>query len=322
MKRIFTFALALILALSLCACRKRNTDAAQPIEEPKKPTPAEVITAAMDANNGIESAHISVSFEFAMSRQSDGQEGTMLLTADNSAFYAQIEADFTKSPYVLKGTLRLRLSGDDSTAPQEVPFCLWQEDGAFYAAYAYDAGGNETWMGSRVNTEGLLSIGEDPDLSQVLEQYRTLLCDWAETFEETGKLTVNGEPATAYTAQIDGEMMRKWLETYKDENGEPMLTFTDELIKELPPIAVTIAIDANGMPVYQEIDAAAFVSKLLERIIYSQLAEEGESFALDTLLIKQTVSDVNAVGPIEIPEDIQIYDYSTAMPGISAFLGA
>ena len=324
MKRILTIALALLLALSLCGCHERNADAAQAAEQPTpepteepKPTPAEAVAAAMEAFSSMENAHFSLSLEFAMTRKTDGQEATVLPSRDNEFFYAQLDADFTKSPYVLKGTLILRLSGDES---KEIPICLWQEDGAFYAAYAYSAGSEQKWMGSRFNADETLSTGAD--LSHYLEQYRTLLCDWAEKFTEAGERTVNGKPATAYEAEIDGEMIRKLLETYTDLNGEPMLTFSDELIKELPPVHFTIAVDADGIPVYQEIDVAAFVSVLIERMLYAQVGGVNEDFSIDVLLLKTTVSDVGAVGPLEPPEDVMIYDSSSAMPGIAGLLGA
>lgn len=316
MKRILTFALALILALSLCACRARSTDAAQPAEEPRKLTPAEAVTAAMDANNSIESAHVSASLSLDMTWQPDSDTA---MSVENIKASILIDADYQKSPYILKGTVTLDLSEESETQLEKLPFCLWQEDGELCVAMGYDVGSKTTWYGYRMGTEDVTSM---VPTQESLAQYQTLLRDWAEHFTDAGEMTVNGEPATAYEAQIDGEMLRKMFESYKDPNGDPMLTFSDELIKELPPIRFVIAVDANGMPVYQEVDAAAFALALLKRIVPTTFGAEIDGFTLDTLLLTTTVSQVNAVDSIEIPEDVVFNDYSTAMPAISAFLGA
>lgn len=334
MKRIILVTLALALALSLCACRERGTDAAQtavqPTEEPKKLTPAEAVTAAMETMAGVDNAHVQMTITIGVNASlrekqvvvpqtetETGADGT--IEESHMKLEAQIDADFMRAPFILKGTVTLDLSEESETQLEKLPFCLWQEDGELCVAMGYDVGGKTTWYGYRMGAEDMTSM---VPTQENLAQYQTLLRDWAEHFSEAGETTVNGEPATAYEAQIDGEMMRKMFESYTDPNGEPLLTFSDELIKELPPIRFVLAVDANGMPVYQEVDAAAFASVLIERVLYASIGETNDDFTLETLQLKTTLSQVNAVDSIEIPEDVVFNDYSTAMPSVSGFLGA
>ena len=313
MKRIILFTLALVLALSLCACRDRKeaeqtaaepTAAPSPVPTPEPtPAPAEAVRASMEALQTLESEHASTEIEFEATVHLESKE-----TPEEQHVKAavQAETDYTASPYIMRGTLTYALYASYELGPEEIPFCVWNQDGKTCYAIRYTS--MDKWIGSTFKNSGLGL------LQNALGDYHTFLSDWAEQFTLVGEDTINGEPVTVYEAVFEGDALRKLVEMYSVGDGEPLITFTDELLNELPGVRHRIAIDANGRPVYQEIDAAAFLSKLLERLLPEN------DFHIDKLLIKGTLSDFNAVGPLEIPEEVVLEDYATAFSSLAGLL--
>lgn len=313
MKRIILFTLVLVLALSLCACRDRKgaeqtaaetTAAPTPVPTPElTPAPAEAVRASMEALQTLESEHASTEIEFEATVRLNGDESP---EGQHVKAAVQVETDYTASPYIMKGTLTFALYASYESGPTEIPFCVWNQDGK--TCYAIRYGGMDKWIGSTFENSGLGL------LQNTLGDYHTFLSDWAEQFTLVGEDTVNGEPATVYEAVFEGEALRKLVEMYTVGDSEPLITFTDELLSELPGVRHRVAIDANGRPVYQEIDVAAFLGKLLERLLPEN------DFHIDKLQIKGTLSDFNAVGPLEIPEEVVLEDYSTALSSLAGQL--
>ncbi len=314
MKRVILFTLVLVLALSLCACHDRKgaeqtaaetTAAPTPVPTPEPtPAPAEAVRASMEALQTLESEHASTEIEFEATVRLNGDESPEEQHVNAAV---QVETDYTASPYIMKGTLTYALYASYESGSTEYPFCVWNQDGK--TCYAIRYGGMDKWIGSTFENSGLGL------LQNTLGDYHTFLSDWAEQFTLVGEDAVNGEPATVYEAVFEGEALRKLVEMYTVGDGEPLITFTDELLSELPGVRHRVAIDANGRPVYQEIDVAAFLSKLLERLLPEN------DFHIDKLLIKETLSDFNAVGPLEIPEEVVLEDYATALSSLAGLLG-
>lgn len=341
MKRIISIVLATLLALSLFACRTHTAGEAEqpasqetaepapePTPEPEPPTAAETLRAAIGVTNGANSGHASIELSLAANIKTGGREtvydadreasagGT--LSADRIAVTAQIEADYMKSPRIIRGTVRFTLSEnsdtDDYTSdPADVSFCLWEKDGISCYAACNDAA--RGWVGSGS------SIGSDIGSAYLTDLY-AFIDAFAEQFVPAGEEMVNGETATVYEALIEGEPLRERIEMFSDKNGEPLLTFSDELLPELPGIRYRIAVSQDGSVVREEIDAAAFAAKLIMRILSAEsVLPEGSGLSIETLRIRITMSDLNAVGPVEPPEDVSFNAYSSGLSILSDMFG-
>lgn len=338
MKRVILFTLALVLALSLCACHDRKeaeqtaaepTAAPTPVPTPEPtPDPKEAITAAMETMAGVDNAHVQMTITIGVNASlrekqvvvpqtetETGADGT--IEESHMKLEAQIDADFMRAPFILRGTMTLTVSedGQDPLLDSEgVQFCVWEKDGKQVYAIAYGTGDDATWMGETAASSGL-NIGEA--FEAVTTKLFDAIADWAVQFTLVGEDTVNGEPVTVYEALLEGETLRKLIETYSDNDGEPIITFTDEALAEIPGIRFRIAIDADSRIVCDEVDAAEFVTAIFMRLFSAQGMPEGSDVFFDTMLIKMTSSDFNAVGPVEPPENVTFYDQSSLIPSIA-----
>lgn len=312
MKRIITGMLALLLALSLCACRKQAEQTAAPIEER---TAEEIVRTAMNVTKETESMHVSGELKFGITlkdglgTKSQPEEGAeeVAESTDQIAVTIAFDVDCTYAPMALKGSMTLEESY--SSAEQTVQFCLWEQDGKTVMAFRY--GGDDRWVAHSMPMQ---------ELGVSVDKYADLIQEGIFNFARAGEDTVNGVPVTLYTCALGGEGIRRILDTLESEiDGIPPVTFSDELVAKLKPIGITCAIGADDRPVRISVDAAAFADTFIETVVGPIIGEQAQSIAVDTFTIECFYSDFNAVGPIAPPENY--IDYSSTIIGSHSFSG-
>ena len=294
MKRFSIILLAALLALCACSHPAKSI--------PDEPTAEETVRDALSALQDVDSVHMKEELRLAATLN-DGEDNRVVLTMT-------LDADYAKSPMIMKGTLTLGMEESDGESSDElaVQFCWWEKDGKMTAAYSSDGSGQ--WWGSSAPMPG----GD----SKYVE-YVDLLKDGILNLERAGEDTVGGVPVTLFNGVIDGEGIRKLVEAAQgDFAGDAPITFSDELTAELPPVALTFAIDENGMPVLFRAEATAFAQKLVERLIGPLIAQSGETLTVDLLTLDMTYSDFNAVGTVEPPAN---YTESSPMDFSSFLVG-
>jgi hypothetical protein len=301
MKRIIKGMLALLLALSLCACRNQAEQTAAPIEER---TAEEIVRTAMNVTKETESMHLSGELKFGITlkdglgTKSQPEEGAeeVAESTDQIAVTVAFDADCTYAPMAMKGSFTMTLEESYNsvyTDEQTVQFCLWEQDGKTVMAFRY--GGDDRWVARSMPMQ---------ELGTPFDKYADLIQEGIFNFARAGEDTVNGVPVTLYTCALGGEGVRRILDTLESEiDGIPPVTFSDELVAKLKPIGITYAIGADDRPVRISVDAAAFADTFIETVVGPMIGEQAQSIAVDTFTIDVFYSDFNAVGPIAPPED-------------------
>ena len=301
MKRIITGVLALLLVLTLCACKTKVKQTAAPVEER---TAEEIVRTAMNATTAANSLHMRGELQVGVTlmdgpgteRQADADSGEKAASPEKIAATVTFDADCVYAPMAMKGSLTLKLEESYSktyTEEQTMQFCLWEQDGKTMMAYSIEP--DDRWFAQSVPMA---------NEEQSFKKYLDLFHEGIFNFTRIGEDTLNGVPVTLFTGSLDGEGCRKIFDTMKNElDGIPPITFSDELVAKLRPIEFTFAIGVDDRPVCIRVDATAFADAFIENVVGPMLGGKDQSIAIDVFTIDVYYSDFNAVGPVEPPED-------------------
>ena len=315
MKKTISILLSLLLVLSLAACMKvkageqTGTEPATKdtavVEATASPTPAPTpepteppfdvaIAAANEKLQQVKSMHMDMEMNMGMVITIAMGELKQTMPMDIHMLYAM---DVINDPYV--GRADVTLSTNDESM-QGVIYVV--KEGEDMILYASDDDG-VTWN-KTVNPK-------DSQLPQGPSETLDMFSGEGVNIQLTGVEEVNGKPAKVYAGTIDGKFLQQVLNTSGSMNEltEAMgADMSEEALANLSDIDVTIMIDAeSGLPVRYVIDMAGAMKDLMITALVASMGgelPEGVEMDIDmsAMVITMTLSNFDAVEPIEIPE--------------------
>lgn len=287
-KKILALVLALSLALCLCACGSGELSRLLPGSmsfEEKLAQSAERMKEARSMHTDVD---MDLGFRVAIAGQSQSMDAT-----------AHYTTDLQTEPMKMHMIMDISALG----MTQKMIYYAEQGENGITVYLSMDDGAHWT-----KETISAISDIAPQDLDQQTEIF--LAC--AENFTETGKEEINGERATVYSGVISGQFVE---ETIKSSGALDTLSQTlgvdvpEDMFKGLGDIPATVAIgDKSGLVVRYTMDMSAVMQGLMEKMMGLVLQSAGGSDAglelnIDRVLIAATLSQVNSVEEIVIPEE-------------------
>jgi hypothetical protein len=271
---------------------------AAPTQAPTpEPTAVPFDVAIAEANEKLQqvkSMHMDMEMNMGMVITIAMGELKQTMPMDIHMLYAM---DIINDPYV--GRANVTLSTNDESM-QGVIYVV--KEGEDMILYASDDDG-VTWNKTVNPKDGQLPQGPSETLDMFSGE--------GVNIQLTGVEEVNGKPAKVYAGTIDGKFLQQVLNASGSMNEltEAMgADMSEEALANLSDIDVTIMIDAeSGLPVRYVIDmAGAMKDLMMTALVVSMGGELPEGVELDidmsATLIEMTLSNFDAVEPIEIPE--------------------
>ena len=321
MKKSISILLALLMVLGLDACMKvkaadtpatagskdtaaKDTAAVTAVPTPE-PTPAPTpepteppfdvaIAAANEKLQQVKSMHTNMEMNMGLVITLAMGEMKQSMPMDINMLYAM---DVTYEPNVARADVALS-SGDESM--KGVIYVV--RDGENVITYTSDDEG-VTWK-KNVNPQ-------ENQLPQSPDETLNLFSGEGADLQLIGEEEVNGKPAKVYTGTIDGKFLQDILNStaaageLTEAVGADM---SEEALANLSDIQVTIKIDKeSGLLVQYTIDMADAMKELMMAALVASMGgemPEGMTFDIEIsdMLIDMTLSDFDAIAPIEIPE--------------------
>lgn len=251
--------------------------------------PKEAVIEARKRMDEAGSVHTEMKVELRMNAEIMGRKET----ADVTANYI---IDTVKEPLKTRVEIRTDLMGQTMNV-----LCYAETVDGKIAAYL-SADGGAHWMQTEAAAQ--MPFSE--------EQLLNAFTEHADQFRMTGTETVNGSPATVYSCELDGAFIEEVMKStgMMETLTESLGTITDDLLKDLGPIRMTMSIDdKTGYPVHYTVDMTDCMGTLYQRLIAQMMGNYGsgdEAFTIDleTCTIDMTASDFNEVD-FEIPDEVR-----------------
>lgn len=248
----------------------------------------EAVIGARTALENVNSAHSDMKMEMKISLSFLGQSQTMELEGN----YA---IDSMKDP------MRSYIEMQMSSMGQQMDAIVYTEivDGEMVQYSSSDGGAHWTTSNSQIQ-----------NIDQ--EKLLNVFMDNAENFRKIGTETVNGSAATVYSCELGEQYVEDTLlatglaESLGDSFGE----ITDDLLKDLGSIPMTMAIDdKTGYPVHYTIDLSGTIQNLFKNLMQKAMEQSGMSgieieINVETCKIDAVMSKYNEVY-FEIPEEVK-----------------
>ena len=252
------------------------------------------IAAANEKLQQVKSMHTNMEMNMGLVITLAMGEREQSMPMDINMLYAM---DVTYEPNVARADVALS-SGDESM--KGVIYVV--RDGENVITYTSDDEG-VTWK-KNVNPQ-------ENQLPQSPDETLNLFSGEGADLQLIGEEEVNGKPAKVYTGTIDGKFLQDVLNStaaageLTEAVGADM---SEEALANLSDIQVTIKIDKeSGLPVQYTIDMADAMKELMMAALVASMGgemPEGMTFDIEIsdMLIDMTLSDFDAIAPIEIPE--------------------
>lgn len=285
-KKILALALALTLTLCLCACGGVSRLLPTPL------TFEEKLAKSAEQMEQAKSMHVDMEMDMGLRVAVSGQSQSM----DMTARYA---TDLQSEPVKMHMTMDISAMGIN----QKLIYYAEQGEDAVTVYISLDDGAHWT----KETTSAISDIAP-----QNLDQQTELFLACAESFTETGKEEINGSTATVYSGVISGEYVEEAikssgaLDAFSNALG---VDVPEDMFRDLGDIPTTIAIDdESDLVVRYTMDMGAVMQSLMTKLMDLVLASTGESdggleLNIDRMLITTTLSQLNSVEEIVIPEE-------------------
>ncbi len=207
-------------------------------------------------------------------------------------------------------TCRMDLTEDPFLARMDIALSAMGEQMALqlYAAADGDAAtlyvspdGGETWEKQTSPTMGQLPQAPAETLGLFIDMDELELAF-------TGVEEIDGRPALVYTGDVDGEALKDFLygTGIVGALGSALgIEVPEQSLLDLGDAEVTFAFDEeSGLPLRYTVDMTEVVTNLLTTLLGESLGGEGLDMSMNipAILLDITLSQFDAIDPIEIPE--------------------
>lgn len=189
--------------------------------------------------------------------------------------------------------------GEELGGDQTMVMYIAQEGDKINSYTSMDGGQN--WYNDTLPNEAMMQY----DAKNSMELYLKNI----EQFKSNGEEEINGKMATRYDGLITGDSLE---ETIKESGVLSQLksfgfneATLDSLYTDLGSLNVSIWIENESyMPVKYELDMTEFMQSMMDKMIASLGETEGvdQSMSVSKMFITMTLTGVNTVDKIEIPE--------------------
>lgn len=280
-------AIAAAMCLLLCCLTACGDDSSAPSgsnipaasEAPAEMTAADIVALARTAEKNVKS--LSYDMVMDMSMSGDGEE----IAISTSGKY-----DYIIDPMSCKMDMTMDM-GDMGG----ITYTLYMtsEDGQFVTYTGMDIGTGELmWVKQTVEADFI----DQYDALAATDTYLNL----AENFEIVGEEDVNGMAATHITGIFTGDALSQVIESSGALDSVGVDTETvNALSGELGDMCIDMWIDLEtGLCLKYEMDMCDLMQKLFENI-----DAEAEGISVDSLLVSMTVTSVDSIESIDIPEE-------------------
>ena len=279
MSKILSLVMALVMLLCLCACGSGGSvsrSGGESIFQTPVPETFETrIQRADEQMTAVKSIRMDMSMDMQMNIKIMGQSMDMNIIADYG-----IETE--RDPLKMSMNMDMDLAAMGEHQNQKALFYI-EQDGGQYVVYSSMDGG-ATWQKQTTDTP------EELQQQQNAEEEMKLFMACADSFQESGKQTINGSSAIVYKGVLDGEFVKQAVESSGSLDSVSALlggTVPEDLFNDLGTITVTVAFDEqSGYLVYYEMDMAEVMGNLMQRLMKSVM----ESYGAGEMEIETDVS--------------------------------
>ncbi len=278
--KILALALTLALLLCLCACGSDGTRSLPGglFSQPKPETFEGHVQLAEEQMKELKSFHMDMSMDLRMKMKLMGQSFDTDVIADYGM-------DTEQEPLKIAMEIKMEMSSLGQHESQNSLIYVVQEGNEQYVTYTSVDNG-KTWQ----KQSGSLPEAVQQDTGKQM----ALFLSCGESFRETGKRTVNGEPAIEYQGELKGDFVQQAIESSGalGSLGELLGSeVPEDLFRDLGAIPVTVAFDeASGRMVFYEMDMTESMGVLMQRLMGSMM----QSFGIEGLELEMSVAKISA----------------------------
>ena len=282
-RKLLSFCLAGILALSLTACNQSEN----PTDTPQDLDAEGVLAQAMSLESDIESMGATMVTEMQMKVTAAGEEQTidMLMTA---------EMETISDPLQLKMTMTTEAMGESMV----MEVYAQEKDGSI-TMYLNDGTG---WSSGSASETDILSYTATSNLASILAGGVSLA--------EAGSEDISGRAAFRYEGSYTGDAAKELLLESGtldsvSQLGLDAATLLDSMDDGLSGIPVKVWIDKENCQVLRyEMDMTDMMNDVMSAM-FASLGEQAEGLSIECPVVKITMDcrDYNALTEIVIPEE-------------------
>ena len=270
-----------------------------PAEEPEETPEAPEETPAEEPAEETPEAPEAVPFKAAVTRAAEGMSQVRSLRMDMQLSAVGIallscRTDLIGDPFLARMDVSLSAMGE------QMALQLYAAADGDAATLYVSADGGVTW---EKQTADMSRLPQAP--AETLDLFADV--DDA-AFTYTGVEEIGGRPALVYTGDVDGEGLKEFLygTGVIGALGSALgIDVPEQSLLDLGDAEVIFAFDREtGLPVRYAVDMTEVVTNLLTALLGESLGAEGLDLSMDlpTILLDVTLSQFDAVDPIEIPE--------------------
>ncbi len=278
MKNLKKILVSLVLALGLASCSASKTvKTGESFEEILKKVKAK--------NESVES--ISYSMDMIMNMAVENQE---LNTTTH------VDAEALTKPEKIKMTLSTD-TGKSGTFSSDMYISKEDSNYVMYMSISDPASNTTQWMKQ-------VMPNMDAVQQYSLSESTKLYLDYATSFKETGKETINEIETTKYEGVITGDALKEVLNSPQMSSYTQGLDETGLSFDKMEDVPVVIWIDlANYDLIKMDIDMSNTMKSLIEQALKSQDDSQNINVQINQMLISVTVNGYNNVQDFEIPQE-------------------
>lgn len=270
-----------------------------PAEEPEETPEAPEETPAEEPAEETPEAPEAVPFKAAVTRAAEGMSQVRSLRMDMQLSAVGIallscRTDLIGDPFLARMDVSLSAMGE------QMALQLYAAADGDAATLYVSADGGVTW---EKQTAAMDRLPQAP--AETLDLFADV--DDA-AFTYTGVEEIGGRPALVYVGDVDGEGLKEFLygTGVIGALGSALgIEVPEQSLLDLGDAEVIFAFDREtGLPVRYAVDMTEVVTNLLTALLGESLGAEGLDLSMDlpTILLDVTLSQFDAVDPIEIPE--------------------
>lgn len=244
----------------------------------------QMLSDAFAKTEEAQSLHIDLTIDVIMRIVSESLGGIQSM-----AIKGDLRIDRQKDPEVI------RMEGDMETGGQKQSMLLYAEVADDAVVFYQSEDGGKTWK----RAADTLTAFTDPDA--ILQNWMSFV----KTLDRTGVDTVDGTETTVFTGTLSSDFLTDSGLNLLDSMGGMSL---DELMRDLDDIPFTVNVDSKtGYVVRYRLDMNDAMQTLMQRYMNQMLAEYGDGitveFKIDSAIVEYTISQINAVPAIVIPDE-------------------
>lgn len=273
-KRLAAIFLPLVMLFTLVACGAE--------------TPAQILKKSQEKLQSMTSTSYDMLMEMEMS-----------VMGQTIQLNTIMDADVILSPLTMKMVMTMDM-GDFGS--MDTTMYMQEEDGIYTMYAGMDAGNGMSWYKTQTDVPADI---EQYDVTGDMDLFLSSIANFTEGTEEP----INGEAATRFDGVLTGDAMKAALEAsgaldqFSTSMGLDGSSIDEQLdsLGELP-ISIWVA-QKTYLPLQYKMDMTDMMQQLINGVLENDSSMAGISLEIGTVVVTVTLSNINGVSEIVIPEE-------------------